>query len=194
VCITLNAPKTVVPVIVREPLDDIKIADVRLINSRDAKENNFGNKPDPSVSFELEKFDVDLDKLPWPVYRDWTAEAAYLSGIIVKDKTALLSEEQQFLLQQGETKQLHSNPYLAELAEAEAAFRKLTEEFKKASLYAVHMVVKRSPTPLNLFNLYGDDGDKFVIGGVLVRRAKDWSICGQPFTEQSRMQTTLLGP
>jgi len=164
-----------VPAIVREPLDDIKIADVRLINSRDPKDSKADAFP--------ESFDVDLDKLPWPIYRDWTAEAAYLSAIIVKDKTALLGEEQQFLLQQGETKQLHNNPYLAELAEAEAAFRKLCDEFKRASLYAVHMAVKRSPTPLNLFNLYGDDGDKFVIGGILIRRAKDWTICGQPFTE-----------
>jgi hypothetical protein len=34
-CITINAPKIHIPAIVREPLDDIKISDVRLINSRD---------------------------------------------------------------------------------------------------------------------------------------------------------------
>ena len=195
ICITINAPQIHIPAILREPLDDIKVADVRLINSRDAKDpsQNYGNKPDPSVNFEIDKFDVDLDKLPWPVYRDWTAEAAFLSAIIIKDKTALLNEEQQFLLQQGETKHLHSSPELSELAEAEAAFRKLCEDFKKASLYAVHLIVKKGPTPLNLFNLYGDDGDKFVVGGILVRRAKDWTVCGQPFTEQSRMHTTVIG-
>lgn len=37
-CITINAPKTVVTAVVREPLDDIKIADVRLINSRSQSE------------------------------------------------------------------------------------------------------------------------------------------------------------
>lgn len=47
ICITINAPKIHIPAIVREPLDDIKIADVRLINSR-----NEGGK-------ELEGFDVD---------------------------------------------------------------------------------------------------------------------------------------
>ena len=47
---------------------------------------------------------------------------------------------------------------------------------------------------MNLFNLYGDDGDKYVIGGILIRRAKDWTICGQPFTEASRMHTTAIGP
>lgn len=56
----------------------------------------------------------------------------------------------------------------------------------------MHMIVKKNPTPLNLFNLYGDDGDKYVVGGILIRRAKDWTICGQPFTEASKMHTTAL--
>jgi hypothetical protein len=84
------------------------------------------------------------------------------------------------------------SPHLAELAEAEAAFKKLCDNFKKACLYAVHMIVKKNPTPLNLFNLYGDDGDKYVVGGILVRRAKDWTICGQAFTEASKMHTTAI--
>lgn len=36
--VTINSPKTHIPIIVREPLDDIKIADVRLLNSRDRNE------------------------------------------------------------------------------------------------------------------------------------------------------------
>lgn len=52
------------------------------------------------------------------------------------------------------------------------------DDFKQASLYAVHMIVQKNPTPLNLFNLYGDDGDKFIIGGILIRKAKGWTICG----------------
>lgn len=185
ICVTINAPRIHIPAIVREPLDDIKIADVRLINSRSQNEG----KQD---SFEIESFDVDQDKLPWPVYRDWTGECAYLSNIIVKDKTALLNDEQAFLLQQGLTKHLHSSPDLAELAEAEAAYRKLCEDFKRASLYAVHMIVKKNPTPLNLFNLYGDDGDKYIVGGIMVRRAKDWTVCGQAFTEAAKMHTTTI--
>lgn len=82
---------------------------------------------------------------------------------------------------------------MAELAEAEAAYRRLCEDFRKASLYAVHLIVKKGPTPLNLFNLYGDDGDKYIIGGILIRRAKDWTICGQPFTEAGRLHTTAIG-
>lgn len=89
---------------------------------------------------------------------------------------------------------MHESAELAELAEAEAAYRKICEEFKRACLYAVHVIVKKNPTPLNLFNLYGDDGDKFVIGGILIRRAKDWTICGQPFTDAAKLHTTALGP
>lgn len=105
----------------------------------------------------------------------------------------MLSDEQQFYMQQGITSWLHQSSELAELTEAEAAYRKLCEDFRKASLYAVHLIVKKNPTPLNLFNLYGDDGDKFVVGGILVRRAKDWMICGQPFTEAAKLHTTAIG-
>jgi hypothetical protein len=96
-------------------------------------------------------------------------------------------------MQQGITGWLHESPELAELTEAEAAYRRLSEDFRKASLYAVHLIVKKNPTPLNLFNLYGDDGDKFVVGGILVRRAKDWTVCGQPFTEAAKLSTTVIG-
>jgi hypothetical protein len=44
------------------------------------------------------KFDVDNDKLPWPVYRDFTTEAAYLADNIVKYKNYLLSDEHKFML------------------------------------------------------------------------------------------------
>jgi hypothetical protein len=146
-----------------------------------------------TFTFDINRFDIDLDKLAWPPYRDWTAEAAFLADILVKNKLVLLSDEQQFLMQQGVTRHLHDSPELAELAEAEAAFRKLAEEFRRASLYAVHCIIKKNPTPLNLFNLYGDEGDKFVIGGILVRRAKDWTVCGQPFTEAAKLHTTAIG-
>jgi hypothetical protein len=70
------------------------------------------------------------------------------------------------------------NEELDKLIVAEQALGKLMDDFKQASLYAVHMIVTKNPTPLNLFNLYGDDGDKFIIGGILIRKAKGWTICG----------------
>ena len=75
--------------------------------------------------------------------------------------------------------------------EAEAAYYKLCREFREAALYAVHLIVKRSPTSLNLLNLYGDEGDKYIIGGILVRRAKDWNVDGVSFSEQA-LSTTLV--
>jgi hypothetical protein len=41
-CITINAPKVYVPAILRDPLEDIKIADVRLLNSRDKNDKSSG--------------------------------------------------------------------------------------------------------------------------------------------------------
>ena len=87
-CITINAPKTYIPAILRDPLDDIKMADVRLLNSRTDSAGNAAQagKNDISTNFDIERFDVDNDKLHWPAYRDWTAEAAFLSDIIVRNK------------------------------------------------------------------------------------------------------------
>ncbi len=55
----------------------------------------------------------------------------------------------------------------------------------------MHLVVKKNPTPLNLFNLYGDEGDKYIVGGIIIRRAKDWMICGESLSDQSQMTLTI---
>ncbi len=65
ICVTINGPKTYIPAILRDPLDDIKIADVRLLNSRDKSEVSLARN-DISLTFEIDSFDVNLDKLPWP--------------------------------------------------------------------------------------------------------------------------------
>jgi hypothetical protein len=50
------------------------------------------------------------------------------------------------------------------------------QEFKQQAILGVHLIMKKRATPLNLFNLYGDEGDKFVAGGMFFRRAKGWVI------------------
>ncbi len=82
----------------REPLDDIKISDVRFLNSRDRTEPGAKNMDFPSL-IDISKFDLDQDKLPWPIYRDWTAEASYLSDLILKNKAILFSDESTFSFQ-----------------------------------------------------------------------------------------------
>lgn len=57
------------------------------------------------------------------------------------------------------------------------------EDFKTAAVYAVHAVCKRNPTPLNLHNLLGDGGDKYVVGGIYLRRALNWTVQGQQFSK-----------
>lgn len=54
----------------------------------------------------------------------------------------------------------------------------LLKEFRIASVYAVHLIVKRNPTPLNLFNLLGEEGEKYIVGGIYIRRAQGWTVCG----------------
>lgn len=102
----------------------------------------------------------------------------------------MMSEEKSFELHQGNLQQLNTCPELAELVEAETAFHKLQSDFNRASLQAVHQVVKKNPAPLNLFNIYGDDGDKYIVGGILVRRAKGWTICGSTLSDSSILSST----
>ena len=66
-----------------------------------------------------------------------------------------------------------------ELINAERLFYKLLTDFKKAACYAVHSVCKRNPTPLNLHNLLGDGGEKYMVGGIFLRKAEGWTVMGQ---------------
>ena len=60
---------------------------------------------------------------------------------------------------------------IQELVNAERLYYKLANDFRIASVYACHCIIKKNPTPLNLFNLVGDEGEKYVVGGIYVRRA-----------------------
>ena len=50
-------------------------------------------------------------------------------------------------------------------------------------MYAVHYIIKNQCPSLNLDNLLGDDGEKYMVGGIFVRRAKNWSINGKYLSE-----------
>ena len=41
--------------------------------------------------------------------------------------------------------------------------------------------MKKAPTPLNLLNLLGEGGEKYVVGGIYIRKAQGWTVCGQQF-------------
>lgn len=72
-------------------------------------------------------------------------------------------------------------PIFQELVNAERLYHKLLTDFKRASVYAVHTVLKRNPIPLNLHNLLGEGGEKYVVGGIFLRRAQGWTVSGQQF-------------
>jgi hypothetical protein len=73
---------------------------------------------------------------------------------------------------------------LEQLISLETDLNNLYDEFQDAALYAVHFIVKNNIASLNLYNLYGDDGDKFMTGGLLVRRAKNWLVYGKHLSEE----------
>jgi hypothetical protein len=49
--------------------------------------------------------------------------------------------------------------------------KKVQDEFKVSALRAVHLIQKYNPAPLNLLNMFGDEGEKYVSGGMVIRRA-----------------------
>jgi hypothetical protein len=61
----------------REPLKDIEMGQVRFVNSSE--------KAVPWKDWKYEEsIDLDEEGLQWPIYRDWTQEAAHLSVIIIR--------------------------------------------------------------------------------------------------------------
>ena len=56
--------------IVRATLNEVKIQDVRFLNT------STKHRPWADWSYEDSSFDLDQTKIPWPQYRDWTQEAA----------------------------------------------------------------------------------------------------------------------
>ena len=84
---------------------------------------------------------------------------------------------------EGAAAMLGTSEELNELAELEAEMNVVSDDFIDSALAAVHFIVKRNVASLNLFNLYGDGGDKFMVGGLFVRRAKNWRVCGKLLSE-----------
>ena len=105
----------------------------------------------------------------------------------MKCKTQIVAEERQLDLKGGRA--LNKNrlefkysPIFQELVNAERLYYKLLSDFKRASVYAVHAICKRNPTPLNLHNLLGEGGEKYIVGGIFLRRAQGWTVSGQQFS------------
>src|SRR5688500_4727719 len=47
----------------------------------------------------------------------------------------------------------------------------------------LHQIVKSKVKPSDLGHLYGAGGDKYVAGGLVLRRVKDWSLAGETIGE-----------
>lgn len=45
------------------------------------------------------------------------------------------------------------------------------------------MITKTKPNPLNLVNLYGDGGEKYASGGMIIRKAKNWFVQDSFFSD-----------
>ena len=118
-------PKLPVNQVIRLPLNEIRTADVRYFNTSTKM------KPWSDWHYTAEGgFDLDDPKTPWPVYRDWTQEAAQLSKIIVRTKTQIIAEEREMDLIGGRSKHadrmaFNYSPTFQELTNAERLYHKL---------------------------------------------------------------------
>lgn len=68
--------------------------------------------------------------------------------------------------------------------ELETEFNYVYTEFVDAALHAVHFIIKNETPDINIDNLMGDEGSKFMVGGLFVRRAKSWMVCGKILDEK----------
>jgi len=68
---------------------------------------------------------------------------------------------------------------LLEKLEKEKAMYELMENFVHAAKAAAMVVLNKQVDPVHMQELYGMGGDKYVVGGVLLRRAQEWEILQQ---------------
>lgn len=102
------------------------------------------------------------------MYRNWTGEAYEINGLVTKARAAVLAEDQK-----------NYTESMQKLVEAEAKYFCLAQEFKRSAVHAVHCAVKRQAQILNLHTLLGDEGEKFMVGGIFIRQARDWLFDGE---------------
>lgn len=94
--ILIDKPSMPINQILREPLQEIRLSVV--------KGANCGSKLVPwhnQFAFKESLLDRDPAKVPWPIYRDWTEEAASLSDQIIEYRTKILAQDLQKQTNEG---------------------------------------------------------------------------------------------
>eukprot|EP00744_Colponema_vietnamica_P001049 GILI01001788.1.p1 GENE.GILI01001788.1~~GILI01001788.1.p1 ORF type:complete len:1045 (+),score=336.05 GILI01001788.1:182-3316(+) len=127
-----------------------------------------------SISAPVLPASDSLDTLSWPAYRDWSAEFRKLTRRI--RRLALASSQQDSHNQYGAWPS-------EELVQAELQMKELTEDFVNTSRRVAALVVRWKVDPVDLGNMYGQGGDKYVGGGLVLRKVKDWIILGENIGE-----------
>ena len=69
------------------------------------------------------------------------------------------------------------------MADLEERLNLVWEDFVDTALYAVHFIVRQNTPGINLLNLMGEGGEKFMVGGLFVRRAKNWMVNGKRLSD-----------
>lgn len=69
---------------------------------------------------------------------------------------------------------------------------KLERDFCVASQYAVHVLTLRQSSPLELYTLGGQGGDKYTCGGIFVRKCLRWTVSGIPLDDSTSAKVAAL--
>ena len=148
-------PETKLQVRLKSKMDDIKIDDVKYFNC--SSDNDLiVNKDEGGLKYEF------------PDYWDWHLELWEINNSITLAKEELRNN-------------LSKKESLDMLVEAENEFNKLAKNFEFTAKKAVRTIVETQATPVNIFNLYGDGGRKYVSGGLIIRHWDEW-ILHQKYT------------
>ena len=185
-CITLGDPQIPFRNVIRQPLAGIRLNDIRTMNCKTGVRRNPTRKETYLYGRNFERFNIDEQKISEPVYIDFSSTVNRISkeytGIMQRLPEIIATIYKQDFLNQ--TQAINDLAEFQRLVELETEFNYLYTEFVDAALYAVHFIIKNETPDINIDNLMGDEGSKFMVGGLFVRRAKSWMVCGKILDEK----------
>ena len=141
--INSKQPENKLEVILKPKMDDIKLEDVKYFNC--SRDNDL-----------IMDRDDNTENGEFPNFVDWHLELCEINNSIIYAKDEL-------------KRNITKKESLELLVEAENDFYKLMKEFQISAKKAVRTIVETQVTPLNIFNLCGEGGRKYVSGGMLIR-------------------------
>ena len=103
------------------------------------------------------------ETLIWPPFRNWTMECQELLQKI--SFSIKLVESNEATIETID---------MSNLMNLEVEYVKLMSDFEKTMSKCAHIIINWKIQPVNIDNIYGKGGTKWIMGGIIIRECKDW--------------------